>query len=105
MSVIKVSIALIVLMALGVFSWKKPRLSSVLIWSVITTIFLVTVALMTLPIEFASKAQWLTFLVPIILISFQYWCYWVDSEWVALFTLIATSLLSGGIIMMIDVTI
>ena len=102
MSVIKIAIVALVLIGLGIFSWKKPRLSSILIWSLLATVLITTVILVTLPVDFSSKAQWLSFLVPLILVGFQYWCYWANSERLVLLGLVALSIVSGGIVMVVD---
>jgi len=102
MSVMTIVLALFGVGCLGVFSWKRPRLSSILIWSLVATTLVSTVALMTLPYDFASKAQWLSFLVPLILVGFQYWCYWSENARRVLFALIILSVLSGGVVIAID---
>ena len=102
MNALTISIILIAVVVLGVFSWKKPRLSSILIWSLLATVLITTVMLVTLPVDFSSKAQWLSFLVPLILVGFQYWCYWANSERLVLLGLVALSIVSGGIVMVVD---
>ena len=102
MNIVLISVIALATLGLGLFSWKKPRLASIVIWSLITTTLLISLTLIVLPVTFAEKAIWLSLLVPIILVGFQYWCYWAENEKRVLFTLITLSLLSGGAIVFID---
>ena len=102
MSIINISLIALTIIGLGIFSWKKPRLSSILIWSLIATILISSMALIIVPFEFSEKAQWLSLIVPILLVGLQYWCYWVENERAVLFTLIILCVCSGSIIIASD---
>ena len=105
MSAITITLALTSTLALGFFSWKKPRLSSIIIWTMVASVLLTSAALIVIPGEFRAKAVWLSMVVPIIWVAFQYWCYWADSQWKVLGSLITISLASIAIIFSVDLVI
>ena len=102
MNTIQISLAAVLVITLGLFSWKKPRLSSIIVWALVATVLLTSAALLVIPGKFSTKAIWLSLSVPITWTAFQYWCYWADSQWKVLWTLIAISLLSTGILFSLD---
>ena len=102
MNTMQITLVLILTIAVGVFSWKKPRLSSIIIWSTVATTLLVSAALIVIPGEFRAKAVWLPMLVPIIWVAFQYCSYWAESQWKVLGSLVAISLLSIAVIFNVD---
>lgn len=105
MNSVQISLATGTLIALCWFSWKKPRLSSILVWSLLATILLTSAALIILPGKFSIKANWLGLSVPIIWTVFQYWCYWIENEWKVMLSLIFISFISVGIILSMDVVV
>lgn len=54
MSPLTVGILLFVVTLLGVSTWKAPRLTSVILWSLVAAILFGAVLLLTLPFEFRS---------------------------------------------------
>ena len=105
MNTIQISLAAVLVITLGLFSWKKPRLSSIIIWAMVATILLVSAALVVIPGDFRAKATWLSLSVPIIWVALQYWCYWADNQWKVLGSLVATSLLSAVIIFNVNLVV
>lgn len=105
MNTIQITLAVTSTVALGFFSWKKPRLSSIIIWATVATVLLTSAALIVIPGEFRAKAVWLSLSVPITWVAFQYWCYWADSQWKVLLSLVAISLLSVAVIFSVDLVI
>ena len=98
MNTVQITIAVIVMIFLGFFSWKKPRLSSIIIWSTVASVLLITSALLIIPGPFLNKALWLALSFPITWCALQYWCYWADKQWQVLSSLLAVSAISGFII-------
>ncbi len=88
-----------ILVLLSWFSWKKPRLSSILIWSMLAAMLLTSVVLLVMPAPFLDKATWLSLSLPITWCGLQYWCYWAESQWQVLFGLISLSIVSAVLIL------
>lgn len=84
------------LLGAGVATWKSPRLTSALLWSLVTTTFITAALLLVLPGAFSDKALWIALSVPIIWVGFQYWCYYANSAWLVVITQISISI-AGGI--------
>ena len=105
MNSIQILLAAALVITLGLFSWKKPRLSSIIIWSTVATILLTSAALIAIPGDFQTKALWLSLSVPITWVGLQYLCYWAESEWKVLGGLLATSLLSTVLIFNVEIVI
>ena len=76
MSPVTIGILLFIVAFIGVSTWKAPRLTSIIFWSLIAAILFGAVLLLTLPFEFRPLALWLSLAVPLIWLSFQFWCYW-----------------------------
>ncbi|MFT5579607.1 MAG: hypothetical protein ACI9WS_002367 [Paraglaciecola psychrophila] len=104
MGMIQISLAVIALFALGIFSWKRPRLSSIIFWSLISSIFITAAGLLILPGPFAEKARWIALSVPIIWVGIQYWCYSADNEEAVLLALISASIVGGSIVVSVNPT-
>lgn len=102
MNTIQISLAAVLVITLGLFSWKKPRLSSIIVWALVATVLLTSAALLLIPGDFSAKAIWLSLSVPIIWTAFQYWCYWADNQWKVLWTLVVISLMSGAVLLSLE---
>lgn len=66
---------------LGLATWKAPRLTSVTILSLLTTIFVTSAILIHGPGPFDERAVWMTMFIPILWIILQLWCYWDGKPW------------------------
>lgn len=90
-------IALLALVLLTLITWKKPRLSAVIIWALFATIFTCAALLKILPGAFADKALWISLVFPILWAVFQMWVYWEAKAWRAVLGLFLL-MLSGALI-------
>lgn len=81
---------------------KAPRLTAILLWSLLATIFLTSAALLTLPGPFSEKALWLALSVPITWATLQFWCYWDGRKWRVTGTLIALTVVGALVVAMVD---
>ncbi|NRA29335.1 MAG: hypothetical protein HRU11_03655 [Parvularculaceae bacterium] len=87
---------------IGIATWKAPRLTSVIFWALVATIFVGAALLLTMPGTFADKALWLTMFVPVLWAAFQFWTYWEKRSWVVVAGLIGVSLISAAIVFTTD---
>lgn len=102
MSPVILAIAGVALALVIYCTWKAPRLTSVILWSLVATIFLTAALLLAMPGPFSEKGLWLTIAVPLIWVLLQFWCYWDRSKWRVAGGLIATSIVSAIIVFSID---
>ena len=102
MSPFIIGILITVMILLGLATWKAPRLTSVIWWSLVATIFVGAAGLLVLPGNFADNALWLTLAVPLIWAAFQFWSYWEKRAWRVPAGLIAISVLSAIIVFSIE---
>ncbi|MEM8770804.1 MAG: hypothetical protein AAGD92_04045 [Pseudomonadota bacterium] len=98
MSPILIGVIVTVLIALAAATWKAPRLTSIILWSLVATIFVTAALLIKAPGQFSERALWLTLAVPIIWTAFQFWTYWDSNKWRVAFGLIAFSVVGGVIV-------
>ncbi|MEL6827964.1 MAG: hypothetical protein AAFN91_17075 [Pseudomonadota bacterium] len=84
--------------ALTAWTVHAPRLTSVIVWSLIASMMLSAALLITLPIEFRALALWMALAVSLIWVAFQFWCYWDKHGWRVASGLIVISLVSGYIV-------
>ncbi|MEM1193784.1 MAG: hypothetical protein AAGH42_10380 [Pseudomonadota bacterium] len=88
----------VITVLLGVSTWRAPRLTSVIVWALIATIFFTAALLIKLPGDFANTALWMTLAVPLIWVGFQFICYWDKKGWRAAASLITVSVISAAIV-------
>lgn len=66
-----------VLAALAWATWKKPRLTSSIVWSLTATLLLTAMGALLLPTGLIKPALlWLSILTPLIWVGFIFWCHW-----------------------------
>ncbi|MEO0367811.1 MAG: hypothetical protein AAF197_03390 [Pseudomonadota bacterium] len=95
---IRIAILLVAIAALAYYSYKAPRLTSILIWTVISTTFGSAALLLALPGDFAEKAILMSLSVPVSWVALQFWCYWDQSHWRVLFGNIAICVVGGIVV-------
>ncbi|ADM10769.1 hypothetical protein PB2503_13659 [Parvularcula bermudensis HTCC2503] len=98
MSPIVLGIVAVIVIGLGVATWKAPRLTSVILWSLIATLFIGAAALDVLPGAFSEKALWLTLAVPLIWAGLQFWTYWEKRAWRVAAALLGVTAVCGTIV-------
>jgi len=96
------AILAVLVVGIGLATWKAPRLTSVIWWSLIATIFFCSALLLALPGDFSTIALWLTLFVPICWAVFQFWCYWDSSKWRVTLSLITITVVSIGVVVSIE---
>lgn len=84
--------------ALTAWTVHAPRLTSVILWSLVASMLLSAALMLTLPIEFRALALWMALAVSIIWVAFQFWCYWDKHGWRVASGLITVSIVSGYIV-------
>jgi len=84
--------------ALTAWTVHAPRLTSVILWSLVASMLLSAALMLTLPIEFRALALWMALAVSLIWVAFQFWCYWDKHGWRVASGLIAVSMISGYIV-------
>lgn len=75
-----------------------PRLTSVILWSLVASMLLSAALLLTLPMEFRALALWMALAVSLIWVAFQFCCYWDKHGWRVASGLILVSMVSGYIV-------
>lgn len=84
--------------ALTAWTVHAPRLTSVIVWSLIASMLLSAALMLTLPVEFRALALWMALAVSLIWVAFQFWCYWDKHGWRVAGGLILVSMISGYIV-------
>ncbi|MEO0464960.1 MAG: hypothetical protein AAF216_00330 [Pseudomonadota bacterium] len=97
-------IGTLAVLAVGIVAatWKAPRLTSVLVWALVATIFSSSALVLALPGKFSENALFVTVAVPFIWACYQFWCYWDASKWRVAGGLIAISIVGGVVIYLIE---
>ncbi|MEM9839358.1 MAG: hypothetical protein AAF830_09415 [Pseudomonadota bacterium] len=98
MSPVILAIIAVVVVAIGLCTWKAPRLTSVIFWALIATLFLGAAGLSLLPGSFSEKALWMSIALPVLWAAVQFWTYWEKRAWVVAGGLIAVTVVCGAII-------
>lgn len=96
--ILSIILALLGLFLLAYFTWRAPRLASVIIWSLACTLLFSTVMFLWLPVALAEKALLIALSVPVTCVAMQYWCYHHDSAKGVAATLISLSLICAAIV-------
>lgn len=100
MSTVMMGVIGAVVLALGFFTWKGPRLTGALIWSFVATLFITAAYNMVGPGEFADRVFLTAFLAPFIWVGFQFWLYWNPHRWHVLGLMMTLSVSSIAIILL-----
>ena len=100
-----IALLILVIVGLGIATWKAPRLTSVIVWSLVATIFVGAAALIALPGNFSDKALWLTLSVPLIWAGFQFWTYWEKSAWRVVIGLVGVTIIAAFFVFTMEPTI
>ncbi|MEL6362257.1 MAG: hypothetical protein AAFR21_14365 [Pseudomonadota bacterium] len=98
MTPILIAILIIFVIGIGIATWKAPRLTSIIWWALVATIFSSAALLLIVPGPFSEKALWIALSVPLIWVGLQFWCYWDKSKWRVASGLIVLSLVSGLVV-------
>ncbi len=83
-------------------TYRAPRLTSIIVWSLTATIFVSAALLQKAPGPFSEKALWLTLLVPVIWTGFQFWTYWDGKPWRVAGGLISMTVIGMAVILFSD---
>lgn len=86
-----------VIVALGLATWRAPRLTSIIVWSLTATIMLGAALILLVPAPLGELALWLALLTPLIWVGFQFWCYWDARKWRVALGLIAITLAGAAV--------
>ncbi|MEM9404353.1 MAG: hypothetical protein AAGA44_17930 [Pseudomonadota bacterium] len=60
----------------GWATWKRPRLTSTLVWSLTATVAGTAGALLVLPTSIKWTTLWMSLATPLVWAAFMFWCYW-----------------------------
>lgn len=102
MNPVMIGIGGAVILALGYFTWKRPRLTGALVWAFIATFFVSAAYNMAGPGEFTDRVFLAAFVSPFIWVGFQFWLYWDPGRWRVLGILIGLSVAGAAIIALSD---
>lgn len=81
MTYVLAGIGVPLLAALGYFTYRAPRLSSTILWSLVTTIFLTAAIFLAFPADRSEMALYLTVIMPLVWVGLQFLAYWDAHKW------------------------
>ena len=88
------------LLLIGLWTWKKPRQASVILWALIATLFTCAALLKIMPGTFADNVLWYAVTVPVLWAAVQVWVYWEEKAWRVTATLLGMTSISGAIVVL-----
>lgn len=91
----------IIIIALALWTWKKPRQANVIVWALVATLCVSAAALKLLPGSFATNVIWYAATVPLIWAAVQVWVYWEPKAWKVTASLVGATLVSGAVIALV----
>lgn len=92
---------LAVLAGLGVATWRAPRLTAILVWSLLASVLGSAALLLTVPFAFGELALWVALSVPLLWASSQFWCYWDTRAWRPAVGLIGVTLAGTATVLLV----
>ncbi|MEM0930516.1 MAG: hypothetical protein AAGI89_14605 [Pseudomonadota bacterium] len=102
MNPVLIGILLALCAGIGTATYKAPRLTSVLFWSLTATIFSSAALLLVIPGPFSEVAIWMSLAVPLIWAGFQFLCYWERKEWRVTASLIAVTIVGAVLVAIVE---
>lgn len=102
MSVVVIAVAGLAIAGIAFATYKAPRLTSAVLWSLVATLLLTAGLLLILPGPFSEVALWLSLAVPLIWAALQFWCYWDENKWRVAGGLITLALIGGAVTYFVD---
>ena len=90
-----------VILLLGVWTWRKPRQASVIVWALTSTLCVSAAALKVLPGSFAENVVWYAAFVALAWATVQVWVYWEPRVWRVAGSLIGATVISGIVIVLV----
>ena len=102
MNIVLIAAAGLAVTGVAFATYKAPRLTGAIFWSLVATLLLTAGLLLILPGPFSEVALWLSLAVPIIWAALQFWCYWDNNKWRVAGGLIMLALIGGGITFFVD---
>ena len=98
MSPAVIGILAVVILALGLATWKAPRLTSTLVWTLIAATLIISAVAMNVPGDLSNNLIGLALIYPLLWVGLQFWCYWDRSKWRVAGGHVAACVLSGIVI-------
>lgn len=75
-------VIIVVALALAAFAtYKAPRLTSVILWAMVASVFLSAALILVLPGDIRTRVFWFGMCLPITWVALQFWCYFDERQW------------------------
>lgn len=86
------------ILALGWATWRRPRLTSSVLWSLTATLGLVAGLILLLPTAIKPTLLWMSIVTPLVWVACIFWCHWDLSPRRPAAGLIALTLAGGAVV-------
>lgn len=83
----------VIVLFIGWSTWRKPRLTSSIIWALTATVLGTAGLLLVSPTEFKPTILWMALATPLIWAGLMFWCFWDSRQWRPALGLITITLL------------
>ncbi|MEM7734533.1 MAG: hypothetical protein AAF267_01980 [Deinococcota bacterium] len=98
MSAITWAIGGVVVAGLGAATWRAPRLTSALLWSLVSAVLVSAALILVVPGAFRDKVFWFAMLLPFVWVAMQFWLYWDKHRWRVTLALFGLATVSAAIV-------
>ncbi|MEM1439709.1 MAG: hypothetical protein AAF545_01200 [Pseudomonadota bacterium] len=98
---IKWILAATVVLFIAWSTWRKPRLTGTILWSLTATVLGTSGLLLMLPTAFKPTILWTSLATPLIWAAFMFWCYWDARAWRPTAGLILVTLLGTAAVIVL----
>ncbi|MEM6914570.1 MAG: hypothetical protein AAF511_11400 [Pseudomonadota bacterium] len=102
MNPVLIGVLVMLFAGIGTATYKAPRLTSILFWSLTATVFSAAALLLIVPGPFSEVALWMSLAVPLIWAGFQFLCYWERNQWRVTALLIAVTVVGAVLVAFIE---
>ncbi len=72
----KWAIIAIVFLGLAVATWRRPRLTSTILWSLTATVFSTSALILMMPTDLKQTLLWVSVAIPLIWLGCMFWSHW-----------------------------
>ncbi|MEM6818106.1 MAG: hypothetical protein AAF578_04910 [Pseudomonadota bacterium] len=88
----------LVVVGLVFASWKKPRLTASIVWSLTATVLGTSAFILASPTDLRETLLWMSLATPLVWMLFIFWCHWDRRPYRPLLSMVSLTLVGAVLV-------